>query len=66
MATMVVIIPGIMKVTIPGIMAATTTGGPTMATDTFTRPDTPTTVSVITVAGIAVGVAGNRSIACEG
>jgi hypothetical protein len=44
------------------ITAATSTGSLTMATDTLTRPDTPTTaVIVITVAGIAVGVADNTA-----
>lgn len=70
MATTVVIIrhitadtiPRIMGVTIPDITAATSTGSLTTATDTLTRPDTPTTaVIVITVAGIAVGVADNTA-----
>ena len=56
-------IPRIMGVIIPDITAATSTGNLTTATGTFTRPDTPTTtaVPVITVAGIAVGIAGNTA-----
>ena len=54
--------PAYYGVTIPDITAATSTGSLTTATDTLTRPDTPTTaVIVITVAGIAVGVADNTA-----